>query len=459
MKPRILIVDDEEVIQDVLTRLLSKEGFEISIAENLKKAKIEAGKEEFDLIILDLRLPDGNGLEILDFLLENQPNTPVIILTAYATVESAIEAMKKGAFDYLQKPFRNQELKEVVWKAMRLRYALKENVILKRKLESLTRFGELVGKSKPMKKVYELIKRVAPTTSTVLIEGESGTGKELVAREIHRLSAVKEGPFVVFHCSNIPSELVESHLFGHKKGSFTGAIEDKKGVIEEAHGGTLFLDDITTLPIETQAKLLRFIENKEFVKIGETRPRKVEVRIIAATNEPLEKAVEERRFREDLFYRINVVRIKLPPLRQRKDDIPLLVGTFIEKYAKANGKKIKGIKEEALRLLLNYDWPGNVRELENAIWQAVIFTDDEWIKPGDLPEAIKGKDLQEEGFRLPLGQASYEEIVEEFERYIIKEALKKAGGIQKKAAELLKMNPSTLSMKIKRLGISSKEIS
>ncbi len=454
MKGKILLIDDEEVIQDVLTKLLSPEGFEVDISDSLASAREAAEKEEYDIIILDLRLPDGNGLEILDYLLQNQPNTPVIILTAFPTVESAIEALKKGAFDYLQKPFRNRELLEVVQKAMKLREVLKENLVLKRRLESLTTFGELVGQNKKMKKVYELIEKVAPTNTTVLIEGESGTGKELVARQIHRLSSVKDGPFVVFHCSNIPPELVESHLFGHRKGAFTGAIADKKGVIEEAHGGTLLLDDIATLPLPTQAKLLRFIERKEFVKLGETKPRRVDVRIVAATNEPLERAVKEGRFREDLYYRINVVKITLPPLRERKDDIPLLVATFIEKYAKANAKKVKGIKEEALKLLVSYDWPGNVRELENAIWQAVVLTKDEWIKPEDLPDSLKKGVLSSERFELRIGAASFDEMLEEFERFVITQALRMSGGVQKKAAELLRMNPSTLNMKMKRLGIN-----
>ncbi len=447
---KALVIDDEDVIQDVIKRALRRRGISTREALSLEEAR-EALDQDYDLVFLDIRLPDGNGLDILPLIRERLPYTPIIVLTAYGTVESAVRALKGGAFDFLEKPFTLKDFEESVKEALKLREVYRENIELKKQLDEIKGFGSLIGKSRKMIEVYEAINRVANTDVTVLIEGESGTGKEMVAREIHKRSG-RRGKFVVFHCGNLSPDLVESHLFGHRKGAFTGATEDKRGFIEEAEGGTLLLDDITTLPWETQSKLLRFLETKEFVKLGETRPRKSTARILVASNEPLKRAVEEGKFREDLFYRINVVRIELPPLRERREDIPLFVFHFLEEFSKKHNKKIKGIKEKAMERLMNYHWPGNVRELKNALERAVILTKKEWIDEEDLPEwIVRAKPLSLD--KIVLGSKSYKELMEEFERNLILTALQQAGGVQKKAAKLLGMNPSTLSMAMKRLGL------
>lgn len=448
---KVLVIDDEEVVQDVMKMLLESIGLEVVPSYNLLDASDMIKDREFDLVLLDLRLPDGNGLDFIPVLKENLPQTPIIVLTAYGTVESAVKAIKDGAFDFIEKPFSNKVFLDRVRRALKLRDVLKENIELKKKLENVKGFGKLIGKNRKMLEVYEIIEKVADTNATVLIEGESGTGKEVVAEEIHRRSKQKRGPFIVFHCGNIPPELVESHLFGHRRGAFTGASEDKRGFIEEAHGGTLLLDDITTLPLPTQAKLLRFLETREFIRLGETKPLKAHVRIIVATNESIESAVKEGRFRDDLYYRINVVKIKLPPLRKRKEDIPLFIFHFLEMFSREHGKNIKGIKESAMEKLLSYNWPGNVRELKNTIESAVVLSRGEWIGVEDLPENVRRGG--EGDIPIKLGAKSYKELMEEFERMIINRALEEAGGVQKKAAEILKMNPSTLNMAMKRLGI------
>ncbi len=446
---RALVIDDEEVIQDVIRRVLERHRVSTKEAYTLEEAKKNLN-QDYDLVFLDLRLPDGDGLQILPLLREKLPYTPVIVLTAYGTVEAAVKALKQGAFDFMEKPFAFKEFEDRVRKALQVREIYRQNIELKRELDEIKGFGNLIGKNRKMIEIYEVISRVAETDVTVLIEGESGTGKEMVAREIHKRSK-RKGKFVVFHCGNISPDLVESHLFGHHNGACTGATEDKKGFIEEAEGGTLLLDDIITLPWETQAKLLRFLETKEFVKLGETRPRRSSARLLVASNQSLKKAVEEGKFREDLFYRINVVRIELPPLRNRREDIPLFIFHFLKEFSRKHNKKIKGIKEQAMEYLLNYPWPGNVRELKNAIESAVILSKEEWIDVNNLPEwLIKEKPPD---MKITLGTKTYKEMMEDFERTLIITALKQAGGIQKKAAEILGMNPSTLSMAMKRLGI------
>ncbi len=447
---RALVIDDEEVIQDVIKRALQRHGISIREATSLQEAR-ERLTQDYDLVFLDLRLPDGNGLDVLPLIRERLPYTPVIVLTAYGTVEAAVRALKLGAFDFLEKPFTLKDFENRVKEAIKFREVYRENIELKKQLDEAKGFGHIIGKTQRMIEVYEAIGRVANADVTVLIEGESGTGKEMVAREIHKRSG-RSGKFVVFHCGNISPDLVESHLFGHRKGAFTGATQDKRGFIEEAEGGTLLLDDITTLPWETQAKLLRFLETREFVKLGETRSRRSSARILVASNEPLKKAVEEGKFREDLFYRINVVSIELPPLRERKEDIPLFVFHFLKEFSEKHNKRIKGIKEDAMKHLMNYSWPGNVRELKNALESAVILAKDEWIGVENLPDWIaRNKPISPS--RIELGKKSYRELLEEFERTLILKALQEAGGVQKKAAELLGMNPSTLNMAMKRLGL------
>ncbi len=448
---RALVIDDEEVVQDVIKRLFERENIEPIPSYTIAEAMDKANNEDFDLILLDLKLPDGDGLEYLPRIKEMQPNSPVIVLTAYGTVQTAVKSIKDGAFDFIEKPFSNKVFLDRVTKALKLRDLLRENIELKKKLEKITGYGNIIGKNRRMLEVYELIDKVASIDATVLIEGESGTGKEVVAEEIHRRSKRSRGPFRIFHCGNVPAELVESHLFGHKKGAFTGATENKKGFIEEAERGTLLLDDITTLPLSTQTKLLRFLETKEFIKLGETKAQKVNVRLLIATNESVEAAVEEGRFREDLFYRINVVKIKLPPLRERKEDIPLFIFHFLDLFSREYGKRIRGIKEPAMEKLLKYNWPGNIRELKNTIERGVVLSKEDWIGVDDLPNEILGSKLN--GISFDMRGKSYKWIVEEFERMVIKKALEEAEGVQKRAANILKINPSTLNMIMKRLGM------
>jgi DNA-binding NtrC family response regulator len=446
----VLVIDDEEVVCDVLGRLLERAGYRVAFAATAAEGLAKAAAEPFDLVLLDLMLPDRSGMDVLRELLRRRPEQMVLMMTAFATVESAVEAMQAGAHHYLTKPFKNEEVLAVVGRALDQRSLREENRRLRRALSERHSRGRLVGKSAAMREVFALLDQVAPSRTTVLIEGESGTGKELIAQAIHAGSDRSRGPFVVVHSGNIPADLLESNLFGHTRGAFTGAVAAKKGLLEVADGGTVFFDEISTIRPEVQAKLLRVMQEREFLPLGATRSVKVDVRIVAATNVDLGEQVRRGEFREDLYYRLNVIKIVLPPLRDRHGDVPLLAEHFVRRFAAENGREAE-LAPEALERLLDYSWPGNVRELENAIERAVVLCRGPRIDVDLLPEPVRrgspaGAPSVPEA--LPLQRA-----VEEYEKTIIERTLREAGGVQKKAAEMLQLRPSTLHEKIRRLGI------
>ena len=453
----IHLIDDEPIIHDVLGQLLESEGFKVEISASGEEALKKFEEQKFDLILLDLLMPGMDGLEVLKQVRKIDPEALVIIITAYASVESALTAIKMGAYDYIQKPFKNDELLMTIRRALEHRRLQEENIRLRHELKKKFSFENIIGKSQPMMNVFELIKAAAPTRSTILIQGESGTGKELVARAIHLNSDRARHPFVVVNSGSLPPDLLESHLFGHVKGAFTGAVTDKKGLFEAADKGTIFFDEISSISLETQVKLLRVMQDKEFMRLGGTRTIKVDVRIIAATNTDLEELIEQKAFRKDLFYRLNVIKIELPPLRARKEDIPLLVKHFIELYNAENQKQVEGVSEDVLEILMEYDWPGNVRELENVLERAVVLSKSRVITREALPPfLLSGKKIMFE--ELDNASLDLKEKTAEFQKKLILTALQKSGGVQKKAAELLGLKPTTLNEMIKRLKISDRMV-
>lgn len=454
----ILIVDDEEVVQDVLKSLLEKNGYRTTGVYSAEEALEVLENKDWDLVLLDLMLPGMSGLDALPEMMKKNPNLPVMMITAFGTIESAVKAMQLGAHHYLTKPFKNDEVLILIEKAIEQKRLKREVLFLKRALVERHMFEQLIGKSKKMLEVYSLIEQVAPSKSTILIEGESGTGKELVAKAIHDKSPRASSSFVVVNSMNIPSELLESNLFGHLRGAFTGATSDKKGLFEVANKGSIFFDEISTIKPDVQSKLLRVIQEREFLPLGSVEPSKVDARIIAATNMDLKKLVEKGDFREDLFYRINVITLHLPPLRERKEDIPLLISHFLEKYSAENGKNVQKVSMQVMEALMDYDWPGNVRELENFIERAVVLTQGE-----EIGEDLLTKEIVQFGkVKAPLLASSslpsdinFNMAVENYERQMIEDALRRCGGVQKKAAELLGIKPTTLNEKIKKLGIKT----
>jgi len=451
----IHLIDDEPIIHDVLGQLLESEGFGVEISASGEEALKKFEEQKFDLILLDLLMPGLDGLEVLKQIKKIDPEALVIIITAYASVESALTAIRMGAYDYIQKPFKNDELLMTIRRALEHRQLQEENIRLRHELKKKFSFENIIGKSQAMMNVFELIKAAAPTRSTILIQGESGTGKELVARAIHLNSDRARHPFVVVNSGSLPPDLLESHLFGHVKGAFTGAVADKKGLFEAADRGTIFFDEISSISLETQVKLLRVMQDKEFMRLGGTRTIKVDVRIIAATNTDLEELIEQKAFRKDLFYRLNVIKIELPPLRARKEDIPLLVRHFIELYNTENQKQVEGVSEDVLEILMDYDWPGNVRELENVLERAVVLCKSRIITREVLPSFLLGgkKIVFEE---LDSASLDLKEKTAEFQKKLILTALEKAGGVQKKAAQMLGLKPTTLNEMIKRLKINAR---
>ncbi|HYT32839.1 MAG TPA: sigma-54 dependent transcriptional regulator [Thermoanaerobaculia bacterium] len=450
---RVLIVDDEEIIRDVLETLLEREGYEVTSAETGTEALKAFEADPHDLVLLDLMLPDRSGLEVLREIRRRDPDAVVVIVTAYSSIEGAIEAMREGAFHYIPKPFQNQEVLLTVEKGAERRKLTEENRRLKQELSRQYGLGRIVGKSETMRKVFDLVRLAGPSKSTILVEGESGTGKELVARAIHTHSPRAGAPFVTVNSGSMPTDLLESNLFGHVRGAFTGAIANKKGLFEVADGGSIFFDEIGTVSLETQAKLLRVIQEKEFMRVGSVDTQKADVRIIAATNVDLKKMVGEGRFRDDLYYRLCVITIAIPPLRERGEDIPLLADHFVRLYASENNKPITGLHPDVMKALLDYDWPGNVRELENAIERAVVLCPGGVIGLELLPETVLQPDRTEVPIRLPENGATYKDLVEDYERRLVRTALRRTGGVQKRAAELLRMKPTTLHEIIKRLEI------
>jgi len=452
---KILVVDDEEIMRDVLSTLLTGENYQVDFAQSGAQALDMVRDQEYSVVLLDLMMPGMDGLQVLEELnrIEDAPVT--VILTAFGSIEKAVKATKLGAFDFITKPFKNDEILVAVKNAMEQRRLREENTRLKASLQERYNFRNIVGKSAPMQQVFDLIAQVAPRRSTVLIQGESGTGKELVAKAIHAASGRAEAPFVPINCGNIPSDLLESELFGHVRGAYTGAVSAKKGLFEVASGGTLFLDEVATISMEIQSKLLRVIQEKEFRRLGGLESIKVDVRIIAATNTDLQAAVQQGTFRDDLYYRLNVIVIKLPPLRERAGDIPLLVDHFLKKYSEENDKEPCSIDPVALKVLMDYSWPGNVRELENLIERAVVLTPGNRITADLFPKNITAN-VPENALPFPGDGIPLKERVGSFERMLITAALEKTDWNQKKAAELLRVNATTLSEKLKRLKIKTR---
>lgn len=453
-KGLVHVIDDEPIIHDVLGELLTSEGYEVEFSLSGEEALEKFPSPSFDVVLLDLLMPGMDGIEVLRRIKKVDPLVPVIIITAYGSVESAIAAMKIGALDYVQKPFKHDDLLIAIEKAVERKRLQDENIRLKDELRQKFGFSSIIGKSQAMKSVFELVKASAPTRSTILLQGESGTGKELVARAIHSHSNRSDGPFIVVNSGSLPPDLLESHLFGHVKGAFTGAVALKKGLFEAADKGTIFFDEISSIGLETQAKLLRVIQEREFMRLGGTQIIKVDVRILAATNTDIEELIIQKLFRKDLFYRLNVIKIEIPPLRERKEDIPLLVKHFLGIYSRENHKEIKDVAEDVLEILDAHDWPGNVRELENLIERAVVLSRSNVITRDSLPPfLLQKRGLGDENLVDSEESLDLHDRTQVFQRKLIIAALKKTKGIQNKAARLLKVKPTTLNEMIKRLHI------
>jgi DNA-binding NtrC family response regulator len=435
----------------VLATLLESNGFDYHPAMTAEDGMRLLREEEIDVVLLDLMLPDRGGLDLLPEIKRYDPHLPVVVITAYSSLETAIEAMREGAFHYVPKPFKNEEVLHLVRRATERRRLQVENLLLRSRLDGM---GEIVGTSRRMEEVFELIRRAAPARSNIMIVGESGTGKELVAQAVHRLSPRREGPFVPVHTSAIPADLLESTLFGHVKGAFTGAVSSRKGLFEAAHGGTLFLDEVGTISGETQTKLLRVIQEREFRRVGGVEAKAVDVRLLAATNVDLWQEVEQGRFREDLYYRLNVISIEMPPLRDRPEDIPLLAAHFLKLYAAENEREVEGFDAQAMDAFTEYAWPGNVRELQNAVERAVVLCRRETIELDELPQAVRGdsparfavKDITADGLDFRGAVAAYQ-------THLIREALRRSNGVQRRAARLLNLSPTTLNEMVHRLGV------
>jgi len=441
--PSILIVDDDIVVRDSLGKWFESEGFDVSIAPGAAAALEMLAGRRFDLALVDIKMPGVDGIELQAKLREIDPSMPVIIMTGFASVETAVKALKNGAYDYITKPFDPDELVHLVNKAISHKRAEKEVSRLRENLEQIFPETKLIGQSPAMKRVIELVETVAPTDATVLITGESGTGKEVVARAIHALSPRRYNPMVVIHCGALTESLLESELFGHERGAFTGAQARKKGKFEVADGGTVFLDEISDISLKVQTELLRVLQEKEIVRVGDTMPIKVDFRAIAATNKSLERLVEERLFRPDLYYRLNVFTINLPPLRERREDIPLLANHFLEKFARQMNRPVQRLAPETLELLMRYDWPGNVRELENSIERALLMRREGDLKPEDFPFQ-----LHPSGPLIATGRR-----LEDVERAHIERILAETSWNLSKAARILDIDRTTLYNKIRKYGL------
>jgi len=449
----ILVIDDEVGARESL-RMILKTDYTVLLAKDAEEATLQIREYSPDVILLDIILPDLDGLKLLERIKRKEPDTIVIMITATKTVKTAVEAMKLGAYDYVTKPFDVDELRLIISRALSTQALEKEVKYLRQEIDKGFVFENIIGKSKAMKEIFGMVKQIADSKSTVLVMGESGTGKELISRAIHYHSNRKNYPFVTINCAAIPETLIESELFGHEKGAFTNAIEKKLGRFEVAHQGTLFLDEIGELSLATQAKILRFLEEKEFNRVGGSKTIKVDVRLITATNRDLNQLLKKAAFREDLYYRINVVPIVIPPLRERKEDILPLLDHFIKKYNEEGHKRVRGISKEALELMMNYEWPGNIRELENSIERVIALTSNEYIQPDELPIPLtnmsKTNGLKESILK---GRVSFLKAEEEFERGIILDALKKSNYVQSHAAEMLGISRRILKYKMDKLGI------
>jgi len=451
---RILVVDDERSMREVLFSMLKNEGYDVTVAEGGEAAIEAARRENFDAIITDVRMPKVDGLQVLKAAKELSPSTVVIMITAFGSSETAVEAMKLGAYDYITKPFKYDEVTLNIKRALERKRLREENLNLKRRLETQYRFENIIGKSTKIVEIFDTIRKIADSHSTVMITGESGTGKELVAQAIHVNSQRRDKPFISVNCGAIPEGLMESELFGHVRGAFTGAVANKVGLFSAADDGTLFLDEITEIPALLQVKLLRAIQEREIRRVGDTKDMKVDVRLIAATNKDLESAVGDGTLREDLFYRLNVIPIRLPPLRERVEDIPLLVAHFVQKFGKELGKEVRGVAPEALALLEQYHWPGNIRELENVVERALVLGTGDTLTVESLPESVRrqrqprGVDLD-----LPEGGMDLEATLDQIERRLLEKALERTKGVQTRAAELVRLSFRQFRYKIRKHGL------
>jgi DNA-binding NtrC family response regulator len=454
---RILVVDDEELNRDLLQQILEREGYQVAIAANGQEALTLLRQEAFHVVLTDLKMPGMTGVEVIRELKMLAPSTMGIIHTAYGSVETAVEAMKAGAYDYVTKPVRRDELLVVIQRALDFQHLHHENVSLRKQLKAKYKFDNIVSDNEKMQAIFTQVEKVADTDSTILIYGESGTGKELIARALHYNSYRQDKPLVPINCGAIPEDLLESELFGHEKGAFTGATAQRLGRFELANGGTIFLDEIGEMRPSLQVKILRVLQEREFERIGGTRTIKVDVRILAATNKNLEELVARQQFRDDLFWRLNVIPITLPPLRERLSDIPLLVAHFIARFNAEKKQHLTGITPEALQMLQSYHWPGNVRELENTVERIAILKGSGMIMPEDLPEKIARPSLSRSvpGVNIPDDGIDFDAMVETFEKQLLMQALVKAGGVKSKAANLLHMNRTTLVEKVKKLRLEN----
>jgi DNA-binding NtrC family response regulator len=449
---RILIIDDEAAIRESLETLLTLEGYAVEMAVNGEDGLVAIERNTYDLILLDLALPGKNGLEILAIIRERHPSLPVIMITAYGKVDNVVDAIRTGAQNFVQKPWDNEKLLADIRSAIGRYHAEEENIQLKRAMKQRYSFSNIVGKSDPMLRIFDLVAQVAPSRSTVMIQGESGTGKELIAKALHANSPRRDKPFVPVNTGSMPTDLLESTLFGHVRGAFTSAVSAKKGLFEVANTGTLFLDEIGNMGMDTQAKILRVLQDRRFMQLGGIHEIQVDVRIIAATNVDLRQAVRDGRFREDLYYRLNVIAIDLPPLRSRREDIPLLANHFLKYFAEENGLPPRTLAPDALRALVDYDWPGNVRELENAMERGIVLSSGPVIGADLLPGHVTGKSYATSLLEHNM-DASLFDILEDIERRIIMDKLERCNWNQTEAAEQFRIPLSTLNQKIKRLNI------
>ncbi len=453
----ILIVDDERGMCHILNRLLSDEGYNVDTTTSGEMALKKIEKETFDVAMIDIRMPGMDGLTLLDHLHQESPETSVIMMTAYGTIEDAVSAMKRGAYEFITKPFNNDEILHIISNAFERKRLLDRNRYLSEALEERNRLEDLVGNSRKMQELYRLIEKVAPTDSTVLILGESGTGKELVAKAVHNRSTRKDEKFIAVNCGALPRELIESELFGHEKGSFSGAHQRKMGLIESADGGSLFLDEIGDLPLELQVKILRVLEQKEIRRIGSVNSNSVDVRIIAATNRDLQDDIEAGTFREDLYYRLSIMDIPLPPLRERKEDIPLLADHFITRFNQKMNRSIEGITPDALRVLMNYPWPGNVRELENTIQRCMILRDSGEIQRDDLPAGLSANNKPNHSDIMDPTQISFQKAREIFEQRYLQQLLESNKGNVTQSALMAGLSRRYLQELMKKYGLRTTE--
>jgi two-component system response regulator HydG len=451
MKTKILVVDDEPSHRQMLEAVLTADGYEVQQANDGQEAINSVEERFYDLILMDVRMSRVSGIEALKKIKELSPGIPVIIMTAYASVSTAVDALKSGAYDYLTKPLDIEELKILIAKALRQRQLEQENVYLRERLGDRFDFSNIIGRGSAMRDLFETIALVAPTEATVLIVGESGTGKELIANAIHQNSPRKDRPFIKVNCAALPETLLESELFGHEKGAFTGALARKRGRFQLAHSGSIFLDEIGEMSPTTQTKILRVLQEREFEPLGGTQTVKVDTRVVTATNKNLEEEIREGRFREDLYYRLNVVTLEVPPLRERREDVSLLTDFFLKQYAEKNQRLIKGFTPRAMDLLMRHGWPGNVRELENVVERAVIMARGDMISQAEFPDTFRDLKAQEDqvGIDLTPGRS-----LKEMEREMILRTLEEAGGNRTRSAEILGISRRTLQLKLKEYGIN-----